>query len=94
MHISYTLHYLTSGHTLPLEYRKPLDLLSSLTQQTLVNMSAESTNQNMPIHVKILMIGAASVGKSSLLLRFTDQRWLPEPEAVATVGVDTWVNIR
>jgi Ras-related protein Rab-18 len=57
-------------------------------------MSAESpTNQNIPINVKILMIGAASVGKSSLLLRFTDQRWLPEHEAIATVGVDTWVNI-
>ncbi|KAH9994327.1 small GTPase superfamily, partial [Russula compacta] len=48
------------------------------------------TNQNMPINVKILMIGAASVGKTSLLLRFTDHQWLPEHEAVATVGVDTW----
>ena len=57
-------------------------------------MSAESlTNQNMSINVKILMIGAASVGKTSLLLRFTDHQWLPEHEAVATVGVDTWVNI-
>lgn len=71
------------------------DLLSSLISQARVNMSAEPpTNQNMPINVKILMIGLASVGKTSLLLRFTNQRWLPEHESVATVGVDTWVNIR
>lgn len=51
-----------------------------------------STNQKGPIKVKLLMIGLGSVGKSSLLLRFTDQQWLPEHETVATVGVDTWVN--
>ncbi|KAI9451800.1 P-loop containing nucleoside triphosphate hydrolase protein [Lactarius psammicola] len=38
------------------------------------------------------MLGHGSVGKSSLLLRFTDQQWLPEHEATATIGVDTWVN--
>ena len=38
------------------------------------------------------MIGHGSVGKSSLLLRYTDQQWLPEHETIATVGVDTWVN--
>ena len=43
-------------------------------------------------HVKLLILGAASVGKSSLLLRFTDQQWLPESEAQPTVGVDTWVS--
>jgi len=41
-------------------------------------------------HVKLLILGAASVGKSSLLLRFTDRQWLPESEAQPTVGVDTW----
>ena len=45
-------------------------------------------------HVKLLILGAASVGKSSLLLRFTDQQWLPESEAQPTVGVDTWVSRR
>jgi len=44
----------------------------------------------MPINVKILMIGLSSVGKTSLLLRFTDHQWLPEHAVVATVGVDTW----
>ena len=43
-------------------------------------------------HVKLLILGAASVGKSSLLLRFTDRQWLPESEAQPTVGVDTWVS--
>lgn len=44
--------------------------------------------------VKMLLLGTASVGKSSLLLRFTDQQWLPEGEARPTIGVDTWVCIR
>jgi len=43
-------------------------------------------------HIKLLILGAASVGKSSLLLRFTDQQWLPESEAQPTVGVDTWTH--
>jgi hypothetical protein len=51
-----------------------------------------SISQDQPINVKLLMLGLESVGKSSLLLRFTDQQWLPEHEMVATIGVDTWVN--
>jgi GTPase SAR1 family protein len=42
--------------------------------------------------VKVLLLGDVSVGKSSLLLRFTDQQWLPESEAQPTIGVDTWVR--
>ncbi|KAF8273943.1 P-loop containing nucleoside triphosphate hydrolase protein [Lactarius quietus] len=48
------------------------------------------TSQNQPINAKLLMLGHGSVGKSSLLLRFTDQQWLPEHKATATIGVDTW----
>ena len=51
-----------------------------------------STSQHKPINVKLLMIGHGSVGKSSLLLRFTDEQWRPEHEAKPTIGVDTWVN--
>jgi GTPase SAR1 family protein len=40
------------------------------------------------INVKLLLIGNSSVGKSSLLLRFSDEQWLPEDEASATIGVD------
>ena len=40
------------------------------------------------INVKLLLIGNSSVGKSSLLLRFSDKQWLPEDEASATIGVD------
>jgi len=32
------------------------------------------------------------VGKSSLLLRFSDEQWLPEDEATATIGVDFRVH--
>ncbi|GJJ14217.1 Ras- protein Rab-18 [Clathrus columnatus] len=40
------------------------------------------------VNCKLLLIGNSSVGKSSLLLRFTDKQWLPEDEASATIGVD------
>jgi Ras-related protein Rab-18 len=40
------------------------------------------------INVKLLLIGNSSVGKSSLLLRFSDEQWLPEDESSATIGVD------
>ncbi|KAF8512991.1 putative ras-related protein rab-18 [Gautieria morchelliformis] len=40
------------------------------------------------LNCKLLLIGNSSVGKSSLLLRFTDEQWLPEDEASATIGVD------
>jgi Ras-related protein Rab-18 len=52
-----------------------------------------STQQNEPISIKLLVLGTESVGKSSLLLRFTDERWLPEGEKIPTIGVDTLVNI-
>lgn len=44
------------------------------------------------INVKLLLIGNSSVGKSSLLLRFSDEQWLPEDEATATIGVDFRVS--
>jgi len=36
--------------------------------------------------LKVLIIGASGVGKSSLLLRFTDDKF--DPEQAATIGVD------
>ena len=45
-----------------------------------------------PVNVKLLLIGNASVGKSSLLLRFSDEAWIPEDEATATIGVDFRVS--
>ena len=45
-----------------------------------------------PINVKLLLIGNSSVGKSSLLLRFSDEQWLPEDESSATIGVDFRVS--
>lgn len=40
------------------------------------------------IGLKILLIGSSSVGKSSLLLRFTDGLFLSSEETQATIGVD------
>ena len=45
-----------------------------------------------PVSIKLLVLGVASVGKSSLLLQFTDQQWLPEEETNPTIGVDTLVS--
>ena len=45
-----------------------------------------------PVNVKLLLIGNSSVGKSSLLLRFSDEQWLPEDESSATIGVDFRVS--
>jgi Ras-related protein Rab-18 len=55
-------------------------------------MAPTSQQGSQPINVKILLIGNSSVGKSSLLLRFSDEQWLPEDEASATIGVDFRVH--
>ena len=47
---------------------------------------------NSSVNVKLLLIGNSSVGKSSLLLRFSDEQWLPEDESSATIGVDFRVS--
>jgi Ras-related protein Rab-18 len=36
--------------------------------------------------LKLLLIGNSGVGKSSLLLRFTDDTFLPPEEVSATIG--------
>lgn len=36
--------------------------------------------------LKLLLIGNSNVGKSSLLLRFTDDTFLPQEEVSATIG--------
>ena len=72
-------------------------LANSLTVMPPVNTSAGETstataNPTTPVNVKLLLIGNASVGKSSLLLRFSDEQWIPEDEATATIGVDFRVS--
>jgi len=52
-----------------------------------------AANPNQAINVKLLLIGNSSVGKSSLLLRFSDEQWLPEDESSATIGVDFRVSL-
>ncbi|KAK1926692.1 putative ras-related protein rab-18 [Papiliotrema laurentii] len=47
-------------------------------------MAEEVSQKNF----KLLLIGNSSVGKSSLLLRFTDDDFLSEEETTATIGVD------
>ncbi|KAJ3299467.1 Ras- protein Rab-18 [Borealophlyctis nickersoniae] len=42
---------------------------------------------------KLLLIGDSGTGKSSLLLRFTDDTWLQPDEVSATIGVDFKVKL-
>jgi len=55
-------------------------------------MTSISENVTPPLNLKILLIGNSSVGKSSLLLRFSDQSFLSEEEGSATIGVDFKVS--
>ncbi|KAF9466832.1 ras-domain-containing protein [Collybia nuda] len=55
-------------------------------------MAPTSKPTTTPINCKLLLIGNSSVGKSSLLLRFSDEQWLPEDESSATIGVDFRVH--
>jgi GTPase SAR1 family protein len=43
--------------------------------------------------LKLLLIGNSSVGKSSLLLRFTDDTFLPQDEVSATIGKSSLVLV-
>lgn len=63
---------------------------SDLTTHTMSNTQDKAT---APVNVKLLLIGNSSVGKSSLLLRFSDEQWLPEDESSATIGVDFRVRL-
>lgn len=54
--------------------------------------TSSGSSPSTPVNVKLLLIGNASVGKSSLLLRFSDEAWIPEDEATATIGVDFRVS--
>lgn len=42
---------------------------------------------------KLLLIGDSGTGKSSLLLRFTDDLWLQQDQVSATIGVDFKVKV-
>ena len=53
-----------------------------------ISQTTPGSGPSTPVNVKLLLIGNASVGKSSLLLRFSDEAWIPEDEATATIGVD------
>ncbi|KAI8891405.1 hypothetical protein K501DRAFT_319396 [Backusella circina FSU 941] len=50
------------------------------------------SQSNIPT-LKLLLIGNSNVGKSSLLLRFTDDTFLPQEEVSATIGVDFKVSM-
>ena len=54
--------------------------------------SMSSMNVATPPTFKILLIGDSGTGKSSLLLRFTDDQFLAE-EMSATIGVDFKVGL-
>ncbi|KAG7553517.1 hypothetical protein FFLO_03024 [Filobasidium floriforme] len=76
---------------LPIRYKRTASSLQELPIKSpstrTVAMSA-STDKPYPSNLKLLLIGNSSVGKSSLLLRFTDDDFLSDEETTATIGVD------
>ena len=50
--------------------------------------SSSTSTSGPPVTIKVLMIGSSSVGKSSVLLRFTDDTYLSSDEVSSTIGVD------
>ncbi|KAH9818087.1 P-loop containing nucleoside triphosphate hydrolase protein [Melampsora americana] len=48
--------------------------------------NSNESSTDPPQTLKLLLIGSSSVGKSSLLLRFTDEVFLSAEEASATIG--------
>ncbi|KAF9168401.1 Ras- protein Rab-18 [Actinomortierella ambigua] len=53
---------------------------------------AESNSETVAT-LKLLLIGNSGVGKSSLLLQFTEGTFLPQDEVSATIGVDFKVKV-
>ena len=91
-------HLPSSVKAITLTHTPELLALSQAHQRTCSSsMPPVETNPtssgSTPVNVKLLLIGNASVGKSSLLLRFSDEAWIPEDEATATIGVDFRVSV-
>ncbi|KAJ3009855.1 hypothetical protein HKX48_007719 [Thoreauomyces humboldtii] len=55
--------------------------------------SSLAAAQDITATFKLLLIGDSGTGKSSLLLRFTDDTWLQPDEVSATIGVDFKVKM-
>lgn len=64
-------------------------LLFELSKQINIHIMSQQETPTL----KLLLIGNSSVGKSSLLLRFTDDTFLPQDEVSATIGKCHFSNI-
>lgn len=76
--------------TNPLDSQR--DGAEDIHSRTAISSPSPMAAANSIINCKLLLIGNSSVGKSSLLMRFSDEQWLPEDEASATIGVDFRVS--
>lgn len=48
---------------------------------------SQTPDKEIAATFKLLLIGDSGTGKSSLLLRFTDDTWLHPDEVSATIGI-------
>jgi len=51
---------------------------------------SQTPDKEIAATFKLLLIGDSGTGKSSLLLRFTDDTWLHPDEVSATIGIYLW----
>lgn len=63
-------------------------LLISINSKQNINFGIQKSDSNMKeaIRVKILILGESSVGKSSLLTQYVDQKFMPSH--MPTIGVE------
>ncbi|KNC97040.1 small GTP-binding protein domain [Spizellomyces punctatus DAOM BR117] len=58
-----------------------------------MSIASSPPDREVSATFKLLLIGDSGTGKSSLLLRFTDDTWLQPDQTSATIGVDFKVKI-
>jgi hypothetical protein len=94
---AYSLNSMAHIYLAPVSHlTMPASSSCTYTHKALLPLRRTYTSMMSPspeLRVKILMIGNSSVGKSSLLMRWSENQWLPEDEASATIGVEVKVGV-
>ncbi|KAJ3150824.1 hypothetical protein HDU89_002821 [Geranomyces variabilis] len=79
--------------SLPASFSSPAPTAAAAASPTPTSATAATAAAEITATFKLLLIGDSGTGKSSLLLRFTDDTWLQPDEVSATIGVDFKVKV-